>query len=723
MKQRVNLRSPLFIQYASRPAEGAKTNEFLRSPEIGTSPNTGVGVNVIDNTHVSPDGTMTAESILSSTDSTTSKYHQQNINLSSNDSYTYSVYLKYSGSPIVSMTAVKNSSANTVWCFAHFNLLSGEVEQDTGEASMDYIGKGWYRCSIKGDPPSSGSSLFRISLTSVTLEGQGVLAFGGQVETGHMTSYIPTTGSSANRAATTVSNESEVSVDIKVWNGGGGYQYDRTNLLRNSDGFNESTWGKSRTTVISDNVLSPYGDLTADKAECNQTTSSGMSISTSASISLDENVALSVFIKKGNSRYCALGMLSSNYSNLSRIFFDLDEGTSFNPSTTGSEITLLDHRITAFSDGWYRISVSLGTSNNTTVRPFIYSVTGNGSFSVSEGDYNYLWGAQLEINETPTSIIPTTSSAVTELSYSDDSPISSTYVLSGSPQNGLTTFEIGELLRDYIDQTNDKNSGTVWAKITLSDGVEFDREYVFLATEGYLSSYEAIQTNLNAPRGEVLMQSNTNIIIPEGESLSVPIYAQYNSYYTKTTAGVTTSFYLSNSDDNSSQIGYVDVNSSDDTVKLYADSNLIETITVEAVECNKYNNISLMFVNKFGAKQEFFVNMKSVEKIKVKDNGFNRNVINYSTLSIDNGIHGYKRNVTESREAYTLNTPFLDEGNVQAFEELLLSEYVWMKKENSEYIPVTIKDNSMTRKTHLNDKLIQYTVNVESSFNLINNQR
>jgi hypothetical protein len=329
----------------------------------------------------------------------------------------------------------------------------------------------------------------------------------------------------------------------------------------------------------------------------------------------------------------------------------------------------------------------------------------------------------LEINETPTSIIPTTSSAVTEGSYSDDSPASATYSLSGYPQNGLTTFEIGELLRDYIDQTNDKSSGTVWAKITLSDGVEFDREYVFLATEGYVSSYEAVQTNLNAPREEVLMQSNTNVIIPEGESLSVPVYAQYNSYYTKTAAGVATDFYLSNSDDNISQIGYVDVNSSDDTVKLYADSNLIETITVETVECNKYNNISLMFVNRFGAKQEFFVNMKSIEKIRVKDSGFNRNVIDYSTLSINNGVHGYKRNVTESRETYTLNTPFLDEGNVQAFEELLLSEYVWMKKENSEYTPVTIKDNSMTRKTHVNDKLIQYTVNVESSFNLINNQR
>lgn len=723
MKQRVNLRSPLFVQYASRPAEEAKTNEFLRSPEIGTSPNTGVNVNVIDNTHVSPDGTMTAESMFSSTDSTASKYHQQNINLSSNKTHTYSAYLKYSGSPRVSMTAARNSAPYTLWCFAYFNLLSGEVEQNTGEASMDYIGKGWYRCSMKGNPPVSGSNLFRISLPSDTLDGQGVVAWGGQVEEGFMTSYIPTANSAVTRAATTVSNESEVSATIKVWNGGGGYQYDRTNLLSNSDRFNESAWGKTRTTVIANNTLSPYGDLTADKIECNQATSNGMSLSTSASIPLGENVALSVFIKKGNSRYCGLGMLNSNYSNLSRIFFDLDEGTSFGPQTTGSEITLLDHRITAFSDGWYRVSVTLGTSNNTTVRPFIYSVTGNGNFSVSEGDYNYLWGAQLEINETPTSIIPTTSSAVTEESYSDDSPALATYELSGSPQNGLTTFEIGELLRDYIDQTNDKSSGTVWAKITLSDGVEFDREYVFLATEGYLSSYEAIQTNLNAPRVEVLMQSNTNVIIPEGESLSVPIYAQYNSYYTKTAAGVTTNFYLSNSDDNSLQIGYVDVNSSDDTVKLYADSNLIETITVEAVECNKYNNISLMFVNKFGAKQEFFVNMKSVEKIRIKDSGFNRNVINYSTLSINNGVHGYKRNVTESRETYTLNTPFLDEGNVQAFEELLLSEYVWMKKESSEYTPVTIKDNSMTRKTHVNDKLIQYTVNVESSFNLINNQR
>jgi hypothetical protein len=48
---------------------------------------------------------------------------------------------------------------------------------------------------------------------------------------------------------------------------------------------------------------------------------------------------------------------------------------------------------------------------------------------------------------------------------------------------------------------------------------------------------------------------------------------------------------------------------------------------------------------------------------------------------------------------------------------------VWLKKEGADYIPVIIKDMSMTRKTHLNDKLIQYSVEVESANHLVNIQR
>ena len=308
--------------------------------------------------------------------------------------------------------------------------------------------------------------------------------------------------------------------------------------------------------------------------------------------------------------------------------------------------------------------------------------------------------------------------------HEDDAPTSNVYTIVKDPINGIATFEIAELIRDYIAQNNDIYSGTSWVKLTLEDGLQFTRTRTLLATEGFIGSYEPIQSYTNAPSEEVLMQSNTKVIIPEGSSLKVPIYSQYNSHYTKTIGGVEGSLnYFSNSDDDKYQIDYINVDSSDEVLNFYVDSVLVNQINVENSQCSKYDTMSLMFLNKFGAKQEFFVNMKSVENIRIKDSGFNRNVIDYSTLSIDNGVHGYKRDVMESKESFTLNTPFLDEGNVQAFEELLLSEYVWLKKASSNYTPVTIKDNSMTRKTHVNDKLIQYTVNVESSFNLINNQR
>jgi hypothetical protein len=89
-------------------------------------------------------------------------------------------------------------------------------------------------------------------------------------------------------------------------------------------------------------------------------------------------------------------LFNDTTSDYSSIFFDLGKGTSFTPQTTGSEITLIDNSIESFTNGWYRISITCETSGNTTVRPYIYGTTSNGNFTVTQGDYNYFWGAQLE---------------------------------------------------------------------------------------------------------------------------------------------------------------------------------------------------------------------------------------------------------------------------------------------------------------------------------------
>ena len=55
-------------------------------------------------------------------------------------------------------------------------------------------------------------------------------------------------------------------------------------------------------------------------------------------------------------------------------------------------------------------------------------------------------------------------------------------------------------------------------------------------------------------------------------------------------------------------------------------------------------------------------------------------------------------------------------------EELFLSENVWIRY-NSKTLPILPQTKTMQKKTSLNDKLIDYTVDFKFAFNKINNVR
>lgn len=504
-------------------------------------------------------------------------------------------------------------------------------------------------------------------------------------------------------------------------------EVESTNLVTDSEEF--STWSKQSVSISSNDIEAPDGNLTADKIE-STSSSTNTYVYDTISLSTSTEYSASVYIKRGSNGLASVDVFDLTSGVQGSALFDFDSNTI--TSSIGSA------SFENASNGWYRIKISFTSSSSlgtTFFRIFEYSST--------SGNHIYAWGAQLEESSQVTSYIVTsggtaTRAATTEAQEEDvtaelriysgihetDAPTDATYTLTKSPENAKTTFEIAELIRDYIEQTTTKSSGTIWADVKLSDNLQLDKHYQFLATEGYIDNTEGLQTYLNAPSDEIFMQSNSTVFIPEGQELEIPVYAQSNSYYITTRGGAQRPpVYFSSLDDNSNQIEYVTLESEDDALGLYVNSTVVAKINVIRTECSKFANHLLMFVNKYGAKQDFYVNMKSTEKFKVKDDGFSRSVIDYNTLSVNNGIHSYKRRVLESKESYSLNTPFLDEENVQAFEELLLSEYVWLKKEGADYIPVVVKDMSMTRRTHLNDKLIQYTVEVESANHLVNIQR
>ena len=70
----------------------------------------------------------------------------------------------------------------------------------------------------------------------------------------------------------------------------------------------------------------------------------------------------------------------------------------------------------------------------------------------------------------------------------------------------------------------------------------------------------------------------------------------------------------------------------------------------------------------------------------------------------------------------TLNTGFYPESYNEVFRQLNLSENIWITKDNK-VLPVSLKTSDIAFKTQLNDRLINYTMEIEFAYDKINSVR
>lgn len=70
---------------------------------------------------------------------------------------------------------------------------------------------------------------------------------------------------------------------------------------------------------------------------------------------------------------------------------------------------------------------------------------------------------------------------------------------------------------------------------------------------------------------------------------------------------------------------------------------------------------------------------------------------------------------TETTKTIVLNSDWITESQSSQLDELFDSPIVWVKNTDSDYLPVTITDNSYTYRKHVNDKLFNYTITCEYS--------
>ena len=151
------------------------------------------------------------------------------------------------------------------------------------------------------------------------------------------------------------------------------------------------------------------------------------------------------------------------------------------------------------------------------------------------------------------------------------------------------------------------------------------------------------------------------------------------------------------------------------------------TINVTCPDLRGFESIRLCWLNQWGAWDYYTFTKKSTTTISTSGSTYRQlegswNQRTYNIDSFRGGKKTFRRNATEKIK---INTDYISSDNNTMFEELINSPEVYLLKGfqdditnsylNQYVTPVRLTTSSFTRKTIANDKLIQYTFEIEKS--------
>ena len=151
------------------------------------------------------------------------------------------------------------------------------------------------------------------------------------------------------------------------------------------------------------------------------------------------------------------------------------------------------------------------------------------------------------------------------------------------------------------------------------------------------------------------------------------------------------------------------------------------TINVNCPNLKGFESIRLCWLNQWGAWDYYTFTQKSIRSISTKGSTYEQlagtwNEAAYRVDSYKGGKKAFRVNATEK---ITMNSDFVSESENDMFEELINSPEVYILDGYQDDIPfsalnqyvkpVRLTTSSFTKKTVANDKLIQYTFEVEKS--------
>lgn len=318
------------------------------------------------------------------------------------------------------------------------------------------------------------------------------------------------------------------------------------------------------------------------------------------------------------------------------------------------------------------------------------------------------------------------------------------------------SFDISEIVNDNIQQiftgtySDSSAKSSIWVNVQTSarqiDGsiIGSVTSNTYLAQEGYNKFKEGVNYTVEP----IAMITGTHFEYHKGSTLTIPINAERVSqvqWTARNGVNVGTDTFSDNGNQNQ-KIQFAQFTATDikDVARIritYDTSNTTTIYTTRIEEC-KYPVNKITFVNRWGAMQDLFFFKKSTESLDATRENFNSSIFKARSVHLEPGeepdsdcdetityntysttAHSKKTFNANATESILLNSGFVNELMNPFFEELMVSEYIWLTDSSDNIFPVNLKESSFAKKTGLNDRLINYTMSFEKSFHLINNIR
>jgi len=163
-------------------------------------------------------------------------------------------------------------------------------------------------------------------------------------------------------------------------------------------------------------------------------------------------------------------------------------------------------------------------------------------------------------------------------------------------------------------------------------------------------------------------------------------------------------------------------------IQLWRNGSLYQTIgKYQLLDTCKYKDSCINYINRYGGVETMTFVGKKADNLEVKRTEYN--LMQDLTVTTTNATYNTSLGQTRSfnvngSKTIKLNTGWVAENFSNNMEDLLLTETALFYNQYTYFqqaAPVQIKSSSLKYQTHLNDKAINYELDIELAYNTINN--